>query len=136
MKKLQVKNFIAPVTIALVLFIATSFMNGGFFGVEEYRAESLYDGLANCFTVPGLFLMCIAGLTWIASLGTFDIFVYGTGTFLGYVIKPIANKLPKTYYDYKAEKDEKGRKWSLEMLLTGGAFTAVGMIFVILSLIF
>ena len=135
MKKLQVKNFIVPITIALILFYACTFANGGFFGAEEYRAESIIDGLANCFTIPGLFLMCIAGLGWIASLGTFDIFIYGTGTLVGYVIKPVAEKLPKTYYDYKVAKDEKGRKWSIEMLLTGAAFFVVGMVFVILSLI-
>ena len=135
MKKLKVKNFIVPITIALVLLYGCTFANGGFFGVEEYRAETIVDGLANCFTIPGLFLMCIAGLSWIASLGTFDIFVYGTGTVIGYVIRPVAEKLPKTYYDYKAAKDEKGRKWSLESLIVGGAFFAVGMVFVIISLI-
>jgi hypothetical protein len=135
MKKLQVKNFIVPIMIALVLFNVVPYLNGGFFGAEEYRAESLADGLANCFTIPGLFLMCIAGLSWISSLGTFDIFVYGTGTVIGYVIKPVTDKLPRTYYDYKAEKDERGRKWSVESLIVGGAFTAIGMIFVIISLI-
>ena len=135
MKKLKVKDFIIPITIALVLFYACTFANGGFFGAEEYRAETIVDGLANCFTLPGLFLMCISGLGWIASLGTFDIFAYGTGTLIGYVIKPVAEKLPKTYYDYKAAKDKKGRKWSLESLIVGGAFFAIGMVFVIISLI-
>lgn len=135
MKKLQVKNFIAPITVALALMIACTFANGGFFGDERYRAETIFVGLANCFAVPGFLLMCFAGLGWIASLGTFDIFVYGTGSAIGWVIKPVADKLPKTYYDYKAKKDEKGRKWSVETLITGGAFAAVGMIFIILSLI-
>ncbi len=136
MKKLQVKNFIAPVVIAVVLFIAMMFVNGGFFGDERYRAETIFDGLASCFTTPGLLLMCVAGLSWIASLGTFDIFAYGAQTVVGYVVKPVAEKLPKTYYDYKVQKYEKGRKWSLETLLTGGAFFAIGVVFLILSLIF
>ena len=102
----------------------------------ENKTENKTDiitGLANVFTIPGLALMGGAALGWIASLGTFDIFVYGTGSALGIFIKPIADKLPKTYYDYKQEKENKGRNWSIESLIVGGVMFAVGMVFVILS---
>ena len=104
---------------------------------NEKETDSKVDiitGLANVFTIPGLALMGGAAIGWIASLGTFDIFVYGTGSALGTFIKPIAEKLPKTYYDYKQEKDSKGRRWSVESLIVGGVMFAVGMVFVILSI--
>lgn len=195
MKNLHIKGFIAPITIALALFIVCMFTDGGFFGdvwygsgdseteigtedtaesggennstetesdkapsesesnkapeeteddvkeqIKEEKEEvdqtaKVITALANCFTIPGLFMAGAAAIGWVASFGTFDMLVYGTGTFVGYFIKPVANKLPKTYYDYKAGKDEKGRRWSVESLIVGGAFFAVGMIFVIISLI-
>ena len=102
---------------------------------EEDQVAKVITAFANCFTVPGLFLVGVAAIGWIASFGTFDMLAYGTRTLFATFIKPMAEKLPKTYYDYRAEKNEKGRSWSVETLIVGCAFFAVGMIFVIISLV-
>lgn len=89
--------------------------------------------LSDCFTLPGALLMCCAAIGWIASFGLFDMLFYGTQTFLAYFIKPIAEKRPPNFYEYKKQKEEKGRGWSVETLIVGAGFFLVGMVFVVIS---
>ena len=133
MKENKIKGYIGPAIVAVVLFVACMFCNGGLFG--ENKAENILYGICNCFTVPGIILSGIGAISWAGKFGTFDMLAYGSRSFFGIFIKPLANDLPRTFYDYKVQKDEKGRKWNFEILITGLAFLAVGIILMILSLI-
>ena len=74
--------------------------------------------------------MCGIGLiSWAGKLGTFDMLGYGSRLFVGHFSKTFSEKTPKTFYDYKVRKDEKGRTWLKEC-------TAVGAVCIIISLIF
>ena len=135
MKNLKFKRFIGPIIAAAVIFAACTFANGGIFGEEEYRAENLLYGLANCFTIPGVLLAGVGAISWAGKFGTFDMLGYGTKSFFGIFIRPLADDLPSNFYDYRKQKDEKGRVWLLELFLTGviclviaGLITAVSMI--------
>jgi hypothetical protein len=110
------------------------FSNGGLFG--ENKSETVLYGLCNCFTIPGILLSGVGGISWAGKFGTFDMLSYGSRSFFGNFIKPLAEDLPRTFYDYKKQKDEKGRKWSAEVLFVGLAFLAVGVILTVFSLIF
>lgn len=134
MKDKKIIKYIGPGIAAIVLFVACMFSNGGLFG--ENKAETVLYGLCNCFTLPGIILSGVGAISWIGKFGTFDMISYGSRSFFGIFIKPLANDLPKTFYDYKVKKDEKGRKWNVEVLITGLSFLAVGAILTIFSLIF
>ena len=135
MKKLKIKNFIVPLIFAVVLFVACMFGNGGLFGEEQYRAKTVIDGLANCFTIPGVILAGVGGISWAAKFGTFDMLGYGSRSFFGIFIRPLAEDLPRTFYDYRKAKEEKGRVWLVELFWTGIVFLALGLIFTVVSLI-
>ena len=111
MKDLKFKNFIGPVITAIIIFVACTFASGGLFGDEQYRAKTVVDGLSNCFAIPGIFLGGVGLIGWAAKFGTFDMLSYGTKSFLGMFIRSIGDDLPKTFYDYRIAKDDKGRRW-------------------------
>lgn len=135
MKDLKIKNFIGPVIAAVVIFAICTFASGGFFGDEQYRAKSVVDGLANCFTIPGVLLAGVGGISWAAKFGTFDMLGYGSRSFFGIFIRPLADDLPRTFYDYRKAKEEKGRTWFRELFITGVLFLAIGLILSIVSVI-
>ena len=135
MKDLKIKNFIGPIIFAIAIFVACMFASGGLFGDEQHKAKTVIDGLANCFTIPGVLLAGVGGISWAAKFGTFDMLGYGSRSFFGIFIRPLADDLPPTFYDYRKAKEEKGRKWLVELFLTGVVFLALGVIFTVISLI-
>ena len=135
MKDLKIKKFIGPIIIAIAIFVACMFASGGLLGDEQYRAKTVIDGLANCFTIPGVLLAGVGGISWAAKFGTFDMLGYGSRSFFGIFIPPLAYDLPKNFYEYRKAKEEKGRKWFAELFLTGLIFLALGLVFTVVSLI-
>jgi hypothetical protein len=133
MKENKYKGYIGPVVAAIAFFVVCMFANGGLFG--ENKAENILYGLCNCFTLPGVILSGVGAISWAGKFGTFDMMAYGSRSFFGIFIKPLANDLPPTFYEYKKQKDEKGRKRSVEVLITGLICLAIGGILTILSLI-
>ncbi len=98
-------------------------------------AKELFRGLSDSFLLPAVLLAGVGGLGWIGSQGFFDIISYGTRSFLGVFIKPISADLPKNFYDYREQKNEKGRKWSWEAVAVGLLSLAVSVVFLILYLL-
>ena len=131
--KNKIKKYIGPLVVAVAIFVTCMFANGGIFG--ENKAESLLYGICNCFTIPGIILTGIGAISWAGKFGTFDMLSFGTRSFFGIFIKPLSNDMPTNFYDYRKEKDEKGRKWSPELLTVGAIFLAVGLILSAVSLI-
>ena len=134
MKNDKIKKYIGPTITAIVLFVACMFANGGLFG--DNKAENILYGLCNCFTIPGVVLSGVGAISWAGKFGTFDMLSFGTRSFFGIFIKPLARDLPRDFYEYKKQKDEKGRHWSIEVLLVGAAFLTVGIILTLISLMF
>ena len=135
MKNLKIKSFISPLILAVALFVGCMFLRGGFFGDVDGRAATVVDGLANCFTIPGILLAGVGAISWASTFGTFDMMGYGTKTFLGMFIRSIGDELPKTFYDYRKAKNDKGRKWLRETFLVGVAFLLLGLIFTVISVV-
>ena len=142
MRKLQLKKFIAPLVIAVLImvFVGWTLISGGLFneapeGQEVHFLAPYVRLVSDCLTISGLMLVCGATIGWIASFGLFDMLFYGTQAALAIIIKPLAEKLPPSFYEYRKQKDEKGRTWSIECMILGGALFLVGMIFVVISLV-
>ena len=116
MKDKRILRYVGPFIAAVAIFVACMFSNGGLFG--ENKAETVLYGLCNCFTIPGILLSGVGGISWAGKFGTFDMLSHGSRSFLGNFIKPLAEDLPRTFYDYKKQKDE-----NTDDVLKGVSFT-------------
>ena len=100
------------------------------------NAKELVGNLSDCFTVPGVVFLGIGGLTWVAHMGGFDSFGYIFSNFsLHNLWTTKAKKKYQSFYDYKQEKEEKGRPWLSHFAVLGAASLAVGILLLIVYLI-
>ena len=122
----------AGITAAVLFafFMLTHRLNG------ESTAYDWLVTLANAFTVPGVVLAGIGGLSWCASQGTFDLFSYGTSMLFGRFL-PLGKKnvfhSGEKYYDYVERKRENRKAWLKEWLLIGVAMVAVALVLTLVS---
>lgn len=119
----------AAVLIVLVIVM--------FFTVEEPHkkttAKDVVGALSNCFLVPGAVIGGIGGLSLIAKCGGYDGITYA---FKNFGLHNIFFSNPKqkrtqSFYDYKKEKDEKGRTWLPSFLYVGLGGVAVSVLLLI-----
>ena len=91
----------------------------------------LSDGFfAASVLVGGIGLISFAG-----KFGTFDMLSYGTRSFFGNFFHSLRDDLPKTFYDYKVKKDEKGRGYLKEYCKVGAVCLVLGGIMLVLYFI-
>ena len=120
------------ISAALLLAIAAAIAAWkNLFAAEN--AEAVFRILSDSFTVPGVVFAGIGGLSFVASKGGYDAFGY---TFYNFALHNLfPTRHPKKYaslYDYKQEKNEKGRRWWPHLLWTGLGGLAVSLLFLIL----
>lgn len=102
------------------------------YGQAQSAAEQ-YRILADAFTIPGLFMILIGALIWVADLGTFDSLSYS----LTYAVRRLfflGGTKPEKFYDYKERKKEKRkqRRSYRFLFVVGGVFMAVAVLFILL----
>ena len=98
--------------------------------------KEIFGALSDACFVPGVLFAGVGVFTWISSKGGYDAFGYAFSNFSLHNLFP--TKQPKKYatlYEYKKEKDEKGRQWLPQALLAGVAAILLGTIFLVLYLI-
>ena len=107
-----------------------------FFIEEPYAEKSAAEvigKISNCFTVPGILLAGVGGLTYVSRLGGYDGIGYAFSNFgLHNIWVTKQPKRYKSFYEYKEAKNKKGRKWLPEALITGLISLAVGVVFLII----
>lgn len=112
-----------------------------FFAVEmpynEESAKEVVGALCNCFTVPGVFVGGVGALSYVGRLGGFDGLTYAFKNFGLHTIFFTNPKKKRTesFYEYKQEKDERGRAWLPNMLFAGLGSLTIGIILMIVYLI-
>lgn len=124
--------YLVPIIIAVVLAALCASLKKLFVFTT---VQNLFGILSDCFMLPGVLLAGVGALGWIGSLGFFDIMSYGAKSFFGIFIKSLAEDLPHTFYDYRAQKDEKGRKWSKETIIVGLISLAISVLLLIVYLL-
>ena len=79
---------------------------------SEEGAQAIVGALSNCFFVPGVLVTSIGVLSYLSKLGAYDGISYTFSNFSLHSIIPGHHKdKHQTLYEYKKQKDEKGRKW-------------------------
>ncbi len=132
-KKLKIRSYVFAVSFLLMLVTVMIFTIEK--PHEKEGASAVIGAISNCFTVPGALIGGFGALSLMAKFGAYDGLVY---SFKNFGLHTLVGGNPKkkntqTYYDYKKEKDEKGRKWFPNLLWVGSASLAIGIILAIVS---
>ena len=124
--QLSRKGLAASAISALLLALGTAWLRGIF---EQATVKGVILVLSDSFLIPGAVFLAVAGLSWIATFGMFDIMSFGCSSLFGRFIPfDSVYRRQESYYDYKVKKDEKGRVWKLDMLLIGGIFFLLSVV--------
>lgn len=95
--------------------------------------KEIFGSMSNCFAVPGVVLTGFGGLSYLSSLGAYDGLSYIFSNFsLHSIIPGHHNDKPKTLYEYKQQKDEKGRKWHPQPLIVGAVSLGISVVMLII----
>ena len=123
-KQKKLASYITSLVFALVIF---------FVGTAAWKLFAQTDPLtivkilSDCFFLPGVLLVGMALIGWVASKGTFDIFGYSFHGLIG-LFKSESYYKNESFYDYRVKKDEKRKPFNKEMLLVGLVFLILGII--------
>ena len=136
--KITKRNLIKYALVGLVMCIVTfslrkvAFSND--FPADETKIQIIMHYLSDCTIIPGIFLMLLYGLVWVAKDGIFDGIGYA-GRFVGAMFIPNLKmyKGRDGYYQYKKQKAEKrDKELNKDPLIVGIGYLALGIIFYIL----
>ena len=130
MRNLKKRILQYGITAAVGLAIALLIMNAqGLFVLFGNNADT-WSILSDAFFVPGMIMISVGALVWIAGTGLFDSVSYAL-TVAAHAIIPFLRNKPKSYYDYKSEREGKGGKTPMFILYTGGGFLLLAVVFLI-----
>ena len=93
--------------------------------LERYRT------LCDAFTIPGILLLCVGGLTWASSLGALDGLAYVFHVMAKGLIPGKRLEMLK-YSDYVMERREKESIGFGFLLISGAVVMAISIVFLIL----
>ena len=129
--KSKLRKYLIASAIGLAIGIAVFAAKGGFDAVE--RIQSLYALCDACF-VPGVLLMGFGALLFCADDGLFDMMNYGVMLCVNLVRKEEKRRaFPKTFHDYRQMKQE-GRNGGFGyLLIIGGVFIALAILFLVIA---
>ncbi len=117
---------------ALAIFLTVFFLE--LYGPFELTWEkNKYRMLSDSFSLGGLLPILFWLLVWVSEKGAFDLIVYSVRKLFSFTfrIHPEKSNLPPTYADYVAIKKAKRKPFHYELLLIGGAFLLLGLVFVL-----
>ena len=93
--------------------------------------ENTLTILCDAFFVPGIFLVMLGCLLWIANTGFFDSLGYAVRT-AAHLLIPFRKVERKTFYDYKEEKAEKRGKTPAFIGIVGGFYLLLSAVFLVI----
>lgn len=128
--KLTLKESLITAFCGALLTFGVAWLRGVF---EQTSFSGVSRVLSDSFLVTAALFMGIAGLTWIATFGMYDIMGFGCSSLFGRFIPfDSVHKRKESYYDYKTKRDARGRVWKIDMLLVGGVYMALSFLFAFL----
>lgn len=90
--------------------------------------------LADAFTIPGVILMLLAGLIWVASDGFFDGLTYSVRWLASLI--PFTKIKDEKYYDYKVRKSKKRAQGYSFIFYTGLGYFLIAVVLIVLFYVF
>ncbi len=125
------RNYAITMLVCLILAIGIYALRGGF-AIVEWTAQAAF--LCDACFIPGVLLLCVAALMFVANDGLFDIISYGVQKALRLVLSEKKQAAyPKTFYEYKKAKWDTARTPVIHLLTAGLSFLALAAMFLFLS---
>ena len=118
------KRYLIPVIAALAVAVGYASSRGLF---KASSASELFGAISDGFFSAAVMIGGVGLISLAGKYGTFDMLSYGTRSFLGNFVKSLRDSTPKSFYQYKENKDEDGRKWLPEFAIVGGACLIIGI---------
>ena len=126
-KKMLAKYVVTvAICVVMIVFILDT---RGFFTAVDKAARILY--LADAFTIPGVLILMIGVMLWIATTGIFDGLTYALGRAARSLV-PFSKIPDERFYDYKKRKSESRNFNYGFFLIVGGVALAVAIVFTII----
>lgn len=119
----------AGITFGIAMLIGLLYLIViGYFG-GSYSGTAV-KAFSDACLLPGMLLTAVGVLSWVASKGFFDLAGFATYSLFGFFIPRQHNKEgeSESFYEYKIKKDEKGRYWLPQALLSGLLFLAASIV--------
>lgn len=125
MKK-TILEYSISVGVCLILAFLICVIGGIFSYTEKFR---IYGLLCDGFFISGIFAFSVGILIFVHNNGIFDMLIYGMMRFISLFKKnPKQNKY-ETFYDYSVAKAERPKAEYAFLLIVGGAFILISLLF-------
>ncbi len=116
----------------VAVFFFAAYQSGLF---TSNNAVKIFEMLSDAFVIPGVLIAGVGAISWTGYLGTYDMIGYGMKTLFFFLPQKEGQERPKTFYDYRHAKEEKGRTWFPEFLIVGLAFVVLAAVCLIVSML-
>ena len=120
----------------IICLIIEAIIAGLFIGFSVLSSEMDWGRdkfviLSDAFSIPGIYTILFFLISWVSGEGAFDAISYGVQVafYTGFFKDLRETKLPKTYADYRELKRHKKKGRTLFILVAGGIFLLIGIIF-------
>jgi hypothetical protein len=123
----RIRKYYIFIIIEFAVFMLVALPRGLFAGLPYKDILAVFS---DCFFVSGLFFAGIGGLSWVWSLGGYDIIGYGRYTLKSHLSR--LKEQQESYYDYIIRKAKMRKPWLRETLSTGLIFIAISVICIVL----
>lgn len=125
-KNVWLQYGIAFVACAIATFIYV--IARGIFSQTD--TKEIYKYIIDGFFTVGILCACFGGIVMIANAGGFDIFAYGFMRFFSLFKKNPNDVKYKTFFDYRVAQAEKEHESKWFMVIVGGIYIGISIIFV------
>ena len=117
------RDVLIPLGVGLVLGAVVFTARGGFSAGD---AEAFWRAVCDALAVPGLLMTSAGLLSFVSGQGAFDGLNFSVRkAFVQVFREERRNAMPKTFYDYVNQKQEKRREKPNVLLFTGLGFLAL-----------
>ena len=125
-------RYAVTVGFGLVTALLMVLLRGDFAGSDAAERWRL---IADAFFVPGALLLGVGLMIWISGQGEFDILSFGVKKSFSVLLpRERREAQPKTLFDYKQQRAEKGQPPIKHLLIVGLVFVLLGGIASLMNL--
>lgn len=122
------KNYLITAGIALLMSLLVLVIRNTFSVTEQAQ---LFQDLSDAFIIPGVIVLCVAGLVFSTNGGTFDMLSFSVTKVFDLFRKEENKRGHKNFYEYRKAKEGTERSfWHL--IIVGAVFIVIGVVFYII----
>ena len=130
-KKRGARRYLIASAIGIAIAVGVFIARGGF---EYTETVHVLQAFCDACFVPGILLMGFGALLFCADDGLFDMLNYGVMKVINLTrSEKRRNAFPKTFYDFRKMKSENRNGGFGYLLIVGGVFMALAVMFLIFS---